>query len=475
MNIKLLDKEGSCRWRLKKHGPMNVDALFFGNRDIIQQLDETTVAQIRDVASLPGVVGPVCAMPDAHSGYGFPIGGVGAFDPQKGVVSAGGVGFDISCGVRTLLTGLKKEELFTSDEALADELFRRIPAGTGVGGRIILDDESMNEMLLNGAAWAVVNKMGFPEDLGRVENNGRNNFADPHKVSSLAKQRMTNQMGSLGSGNHYLEVQYVETVYDRKIATGFGISEDDVVVSIHCGSRGLGHQIAKEFLPLMEKAAPGFGIKLPSRDTACAPISSELGQAYLGAMGAGINCALANRQVLTHLVRECFSEILPNSDLKLLYDVSHNTCNKEEFHIKGKKRTLYVHRKGATRALGPGHPELPLEFRKYGQPVIIGGSMGTASYILSGTTEASEISFSSCCHGAGRTMSRVKAKKLFKGKQVEKELRRQGIILRTGSIRSIPEEAPQAYKDVDSIVNSTQQAGISKMVARLLPILCIKG
>lgn len=359
MNIKLLEKDGPCRWRLKKNGTMNVDALFFGDKDIILQLDETTLAQVRDVASLPGAIDPVCAMPDAHSGYGFPIGGVGAFDPKRGVISAGGVGFDISCGVRTLTTGLKREDLITCDETLADELFRRIPSGTGVGGNIRLEDDAMNAMLLGGASWAVGVNMGRPEDLSRIENNGRNSFADPSKVSRQARQRMLNQIGSLGSGNHYLEVQYVEEVYERETAEGFGISEDDIVVSIHCGSRGLGHQIAKDYLPLMEKAAPSFGIKLPSPDIACVPINSELGQDYLGAMGAGINCALANRQVITHLVRECFADINPKANLNLLYDVSHNTCNKEEFTIKGKKRTLYVHRKGAARALGPGHPELP--------------------------------------------------------------------------------------------------------------------
>ncbi|WP_432736383.1 RtcB family protein [Maridesulfovibrio sp. FT414] len=475
MNIKLLQQDAPCRWRLEKHGQMNVDAVFFGDKDIILQLDDTTLAQVRDVASLPGVVGPVCAMPDAHSGYGFPIGGVGAFDQERGVVSAGGVGFDISCGVRTITTGLKRQDLFSCDAKLADLLFRRIPCGTGEGGEIILEGCDMDEMLLGGASWAVGMGMGRPEDLGRIECNGRNTFADPSKVSIQAKQRMRNQMGSLGSGNHYLEVQYVETIYDRKTAEAFGIAEEDVLVSVHCGSRGLGHQIAKEYLPLMEKAAPAFGIKLPSRDIACAPIRSELGQDYLGAMGAGINCALANRQVLTHLIRECFAELFPKADLKLLYDVSHNTCHKEEFLIKGNRKSVYVHRKGATRALGPGHPELPREFRKTGQPVIIGGSMGTASYILAGTAEAADISFSSCCHGAGRAMSRAQARKAFKGNRIQNELGRKGIIVHTASVRGIAEEAPDAYKDVDSVVLATERAGISRMIAKLRPILCIKG
>ncbi|WP_421902562.1 RtcB family protein [Maridesulfovibrio sp.] len=475
MNIKLLKQEAPCRWRMEKYDPMRVDGLFFGNKDIILELDDTTVSQVRDVASLPGVVGPVCAMPDAHSGYGFPIGGVGAFDEKRGVISAGGVGFDISCGVRTLTTGLTKQDLITCDAKLADLLFKRIPSGAGVGGDIILGDDQLDEMLLGGASWAVGRRFGRPEDLGRIEGNGRNDFADPAKVPFKAKQRMRNQMGSLGSGNHYLEVQYVEEIYDKAKAAAFGIGIDDVVVSIHCGSRGLGHQIAKDYLPMMAKAAPGFGIKLPHKDIACAPINSELGRDYLGAMGAGINCALANRQVIAHLVRECFAEILPQADLHLLYDVSHNTCQREEFKINGKKKNLWVHRKGATRALGPGHPELGQEFKKHGQPVIIGGSMGTASYILAGTKDSAGISFSSCCHGAGRVMSRAKARKSFKGNKIQKELGRRGITIRTGSFKGIAEEAPLAYKDVDMIIESTQAAGIADKVARLRPILCIKG
>ncbi|NDV28474.1 RtcB family protein [Desulfovibrio sp. JC010] len=475
MNIKLLKQTSPCIWRMEKYGPMRVDALFFGNKDIILELDDTTVAQVRDVASLPGVVSPVCAMPDAHSGYGFPIGGVGAFDEKHGVISAGGVGFDISCGVRTLITGLKRQDLITCDAKLADLLFKQVPSGTGVGGNIILEGDKLDEMLLGGASWAVGQGFGKPQDLGRIEGNGRSGFADPAKVPQKAKQRMKSQMGSLGSGNHYLEVQYVEEIYDKAKAAAFGIGMDDIVVSIHCGSRGLGHQIAKDYLPMMAEAAPGFGIKLPHRDIACAPINSELGRDYLGAMGAGINCALANRQTITHLVRECFAEILPQADLSLLYDVSHNTCQREEFKVNGKKKNLWVHRKGATRALGPGHPKLPREFKKHGQPVIIGGSMGTASYILAGTKQGAEISFSSCCHGAGRLMSRAKARKSFKGNKIQKELSRRGIIIRSGSIKGIAEEAPLAYKDVDAIIESTRTAGIAEKVARLRPVICVKG
>ena len=475
MNIKLLKQESSCIWRMEKYGPMLVDALFFGNKDIILELDDTTVSQVRDVASLPGVIAPVCAMPDAHSGYGFPIGGVGAFDEKHGVISAGGVGFDISCGVRTLTTGLKKQDLISCDGELAELLFKRIPSGAGKGGKITLEGNFMDEMLLGGAAWAVGQGYGKPEDLGRIEGNGRNNFADPGKVPLKAKQRMRNQLGSLGSGNHYLEVQYVEKIYDKTKATAFNLRTNDVLVSIHCGSRGLGHQIAKDYLPMMAEAAPGFGIKLPHKDIACAPIQSELGKDYLGAMGAGINCALANRQVITYLVRECFDDILPQANLNLLYDVSHNTCQREGFKINGKKKNIWIHRKGATRALGPGHPELPREFKKSGQPVIIGGSMGTASYILAGTTKGAKRSFSSCCHGAGRLMSRAKARKSFKGNKIQKELGRQGIIIRSGSIKGIAEEAPHAYKDVDAIIESTQTAGIADKVARLRPLLCVKG
>ncbi|SDL62219.1 tRNA-splicing ligase RtcB [Maridesulfovibrio ferrireducens] len=475
MNLELLTKLGSCRWKIKRISPMNTDAVIFADEKILHALDDKTVSQMRDVASLPGVVGPVCIMPDAHSGYGFPIGGVGAFDPEKGVISAGGVGFDISCGVRTLTTGLKKHHLKEVSEKLADSLFKNIPSGTGVGGKLKLTNNQMDEMLSGGASWAVGQKMGFPDDLRRIENNGVFRQADPSKVSKKAKQRMIDQLGTLGSGNHYLEVQYVEKIFDEQTAKAFGIAENEILVSIHCGSRGLGHQIATDYLPLMVKSAAKYGIKLPNKDIACAPIKSSLGQDYLKAMGAGINCALANRQRITHLVRNCFADILPKADLKLLYDVSHNTCNREEFLINGHMKTLYVHRKGATRALGPNSPELPHEFKKYGQPVIIGGSMGTSSYILAGTTASAELSFSSSCHGAGRVMSRTKALKSFKGKNIQDRLNLNGIIIKSGSIRGLAEEAPKAYKDVERVINVAEQAGISKIIARLKPIICVKG
>ncbi len=475
MDIKKLKALGEFRWLLEKQGRMKADAVFFGGREAILNLDDQAARQLEHVAMLPGIVGPACAMPDAHFGYGFPIGGVGAFDPKHGVVSAGGVGFDISCGVRTLSTGLKKEEVQGSAEKLAEKLFKKIPAGTGVGGDLQLSESDTQDMLANGASWAVGLGLGQPDDLGRIEENGRMPGADPTRVSAKAQMRIRDQIGTLGSGNHYLEVQYVDRILNNKKAQSFGIAQGDVLVSIHCGSRGLGHQIGKDYLPRMISEAKEHGIKLPSKEIACAPINSELGRDYLGAMAAGINCALANRQVLAHLTREIISDLYPDADIRTFYDVSHNTCKKEIFVLKGKKRELYVHRKGATRALGPRHPLLPPEFRGSGQPVIIGGSMGTSSFILAGRTEAEELSFSSACHGAGRLLSRSQAKKKFRGKDLVEHLRHQGIILKCSHLKGVAEEAPGAYKDVQIVVEATSGAGLTDTVAELKPIICIKG
>ena len=316
---------------------------------------------------------------------------------------------------------------------------------------------------------------GLAEDLERTEEQGCMRGADPSQVSEKARHRQRNEMGTLGSGNHYLEVQYVDRIYDERIAKFFELRQGDVVVSIHCGSRGLGHQIGTEFLRLMATSASQHGIYLPDRELACAPIKSDIGQSYLGAMRAGINCALANRQIITHLTRQAFEAIIPGTQLHLLYDVSHNTCKLEPHTLEGRKRNLYVHRKGATRAFGPGHPELPPALREAGQPVLIGGSMGTCSYILAGTRESEQRAFSSACHGAGRAMSRRRAKRQWRGRQVIDELRQQGIIIRSPSLRGVAEEAPLAYKDVASVVDAADQAGLARKVARLRPLACIKG
>ncbi|MDH5255863.1 MAG: RtcB family protein [Gammaproteobacteria bacterium] len=455
---------------------MRVPAVIFGSEALIRAMDQKVYEQAVNVAALPGIVKASYAMPDAHWGYGFPIGGVAAFDPDAGgVVSAGGVGFDISCGVRCLHTGLTRADVMPVQEKLAGELFSRIPAGVGSTGAISLDDDEMDAMLGGGARWAVGRGWGVAADLERIEEHGQMAGAVPGSVSGHAKRRQREEMGTLGSGNHYLEVQEVTAIYDEAIARAYGLERGAIVVMIHCGSRGLGHQIGTEFLKRMAMAAGQHGIALPDRELACAPIDSAVGQEYLGAMRAGINCALANRQILTHLVRQVFADVLPQAQLPLLYDVSHNTCKVEEHRIGGELRRLYVHRKGATRAFGPGHPELPAELRDAGQPVLIGGSMGTGSYVLAGTRASESLAFSSACHGAGRTMSRHKASRTWGGRQVVDQLAARGILVRSPSLRGIAEEAPDAYKDVTAVVDSADAAGLARKVARLEPLVCIKG
>jgi tRNA-splicing ligase RtcB len=358
---------------------------------------------------------------------------------------------------------------------LADALYRHVPAGVGSRGKLHLSNKEMDDMLTGGAQWALARGFGSPEDIERIEERGCMSGARPDEVSDRAKDRQRDEMGTLGSGNHYLEVQRVAEIFDPSIAETFGLCVDDVVLSIHCGSRGLGHQIGTEFLKQMAVAAARLGIELPDRELACAPIKSQLGESYLGAMRAAINCALANRQIITHLARAAFSEVLPEAQLRLIYDVSHNTCKVERHRIDGGERELFVHRKGATRAFGPGHPDLPAALKATGQPVLIGGSMGTASYILVGTPKSESLSFGSSCHGAGRSMSRHQALKNWRGRELVDELERQGITIRSPSMRGVAEEAPGAYKDVGEVVDAADAAGLSRKVARLRPIACIKG
>jgi tRNA-splicing ligase RtcB len=463
-------------WRIQPFGKMRVPAILYASPALIDAMDQKVFEQITNVASLPGIVKAAYAMPDAHWGYGFPIGGVAAFDPDAGgVISAGGVGFDISCGVRTLHTGLKRDHILPVQRRLADVLYATIPAGLGSTGPLRLDDKEMDAMLQGGARWAVEQGYGKPEDLQYVEEHGCMNGARPEEVSQRAKQRQHDEMGTLGSGNHYLEVQHVAEVFATDVAAVFGIELGDILISIHCGSRGLGHQIGTEFLKSMAVSARDYGITLPDRELACAPIRSQLGERYLGAMRAGINCALANRQIITHLTRQAVAEILPKADLHLLYDVSHNTCKVEDHNVDGAPCRLFVHRKGATRAYGPGHPELPPAFRATGQPVLIGGTMGTESYILVGTTEGEERSFSSACHGAGRAMSRHQATRQWRGRELVDQLAERGILIRSPSLRGIAEEAPGAYKDVSAVVDTSHQAGLARKVARLEPMIVVKG
>jgi tRNA-splicing ligase RtcB len=476
MDLALLKRHSEYEWEIPAVGPMHVPAIIFASQTLIREMDRKVYEQAVNVARLPGIVKASYVMPDAHWGYGFPIGGVAAFDADAGgVVSAGGVGFDISCGVRCLHTGLRRDDITAVQRELAEALYRRIPAGMGSTGPIHLNTEEMDAMLTRGAKWAVERGWGVPADLERIEEQGQMLGAKPGAVSEQAKKRQRDEMGTLGSGNHYLELQEVTALYDETIAQTFGLGVGDIVVMIHCGSRGLGHQIGTEFLKEMAITASQHRIVLPDRELACAPINSEVGRRYLGAMRAAVNCALANRQMLTHLVRQVFAEFLPKASLGLLYDVSHNTCKVEEHEIDGVLRKLHVHRKGATRAFGPGHPELPAALRAAGQPVLIGGSMGTASYVLAGTGRSESLAFSSACHGAGRAMSRHQARKNWNGRQVVDELSARGITIRSPSMRGVAEEAPNAYKDVTAVVDAAESAGLSKKVARLEPLICLKG
>ena len=476
MDLNRLKRRERDEWHISPRGKMRVPGVIYATEALIHDMDEKVYEQVTNVATLPGIVQASYAMPDAHWGYGFPIGGVAAFDPDLGgVVSAGGVGFDISCGVRLLRTGLTVEDVRPVQELLADSLYHRIPAGVGSTGTVRLDKHEMDAMLAGGAKWAVGNGYGAHEDLEFIEEHGSMAGAKPEHVSDHAKKRQRDEMGTLGSGNHYLEVQQVVTVHDAEVGAIFGVREGDVVVSIHCGSRGLGHQIGTEFLKSMAVSAARYRVELPDRELACAPINSEIGQEYLGAMRAAINCALANRQIITHLVREVFADVLPQAQLSLLYDVSHNTCKVEDHVVDGTPTRLFVHRKGATRAFGPGHPDLPPSLRAVGQPVLIGGTMGTASYVLVGTEESMALAYGSACHGAGRSMSRHQALRRWHGRDVIKELAERGILIRSPSMRGIAEEAPGAYKDVSEVVDAADDAKLARKVARLEPLVCVKG
>jgi tRNA-splicing ligase RtcB len=450
------------------------EVLLYGGAPLLVSMDDKVLEQIANVASLPGLVGAAMTMPDAHWGYGFPIGGVAAFDAEEGgVISAGGVGFDISCGIRCLRSNLSLDDAVSSFPKLADTLFHAIPAGVGEEGEIKLTPEQLDQVMYDGAHWAVQRGYGVAADLEYIEEHGRVPGAMPDNVSELAKKRQRGEMGTLGSGNHYLEVQVVDRIHDEVAAQAFGLHEGQVLISIHCGSRGLGHQIGTDYLVLLAKAAGRLGIHLPDRELACAPIRSPEGQQYIGAMNAAINCALANRQILTHLARTAFTEVYPHAELETLFDVSHNTCKAEMHQIDGESRLLYVHRKGATRAFGPRHPQVPDRYREVGQPVVIGGSMGTGSYILAG--ESGNPAFASSSHGAGRAMSRHQALARWKGRALVDELAKQGILIKTRSMRGVAEEAPGAYKDVDLVAEATEEAGLARRVAFLRPKVCVKG
>ena len=476
MDPKSLHKINDFLWEIPRHGEMKVPGRIFASEKLIQGMDEKVREQVTNVAMLPGIQIASIAMPDAHWGYGFPIGGVAAFDPDEGgIISMGGVGFDISCGVRTMKTGMTRDEVMPRLKTLVDQFFNRVPAGVGSEGLIKLSPGQIDEMLLGGAVWAIKKGYGIKEDLEYIEEQGRVNGAEPEHVSDTAKKRQYREMGTLGSGNHYLEVQVVSEVYDERAALAMGLRKDDIVITVHCGSRGLGHQVGTDYLKSLANAAQRFNLPIKDRELASAPIESPEGKKYFGAMSAGINCALANRQIITHLVREIFTDVFPEGHIKMLYDISHNTCKVETHTIDGKKKRVYVHRKGATRAFGPGQIELPQEYRHIGQPVLIGGTMGTSSYILVGTEAGMQIAFGSACHGAGRAMSRTQAKRTWHGRDVVRLLEEQGVMIRGHSYSGIAEEAPESYKDVSEVVEAAHQAGLARKVVRVKPIACVKG
>ena len=461
---------------------MRVPARIFATPELLEQMDDGVFEQVTNVAMLPGIVEPALCMPDGHWGYGFPIGGVAAMDPEHGVISPGGIGFDINCGMRLVRTDLAYEEIRERVPQLIDALYKAVPAGVGSRGFLKLSDADFRAVAEQGARWCVQKGYGWPEDLERTEEHGAISGADPDRVSTRSLERGREQVGTLGSGNHYLEIQVVkpEHVFDAHAAAVMGIDRpNQVVIMFHCGSRGFGHQIASDyvqsFLPLMHKK---FGIELPDRDLACAPFASKEGQAYFAAMKCAINMSFANRQVILHRIREVFAEVLQRDahdlGLRVVYDVCHNTAKIEEHEVGGRRRRLLVHRKGATRAFAPGMHDVPAAFREVGQPVIIGGSMETGSYLLAGVASGSA-SFFTTAHGSGRTMSRAKAKKLYRGKDLEHSLRARGIYIRAASYASLAEEAGAAYKDIDAVVAATAAAGLSRPVVRFTPVGNVKG
>lgn len=471
-----LVEESPWRWRIDPTGAMRVPGVVFASRELLPEVaGDRSLEQVANVATLPGIVVASYAMPDVHWGYGFPIGGVAATDVgDGGVVSPGGVGFDISCGVRLLSSPLDREALSPRLAALMDDLGRSIPKGMGPGAvRELANDAELAEILTGGARTVVEQGHGTVRDLERCEDHGVLAGADVDVVSDRALARGLRQLGSLGSGNHFLEVQVVDRILDGEVAEAFGLWRGQVCVMIHTGSRGLGHQVCTDQVKRMESAMGRYGIEVPDRQLACAPVSSPEGEAYLAAMAAAANYGRANRQMLTVGTRRAFRRVVGAGDLELLYDVSHNLAKLETHRVAGKERLLCVHRKGATRALPPGHPDLPADLAAVGQPVLVPGSMGTASYVLVG--EPTGEAFHSTCHGAGRTMSRTAARKRITGAALRRELSASGVEVRAGSNRGLAEEAPFSYKDVDAVVRTVERAGLARRVARLVPVGVVKG
>ncbi len=471
-----LKKINANSWEIPKHDDMKVPAVIYTSEKLLAGVrGDKTLQQAKNVACLRGIQRKAYVMPDAHQGYGFPIGGVAAFDLEEGIISPGGVGYDINCGVRLLRTDYAERDILDKRKLLLDEIFKKVPAGVGKGGAMRLSRSVLEEVCAKGAEWAVESGFGTKDDLQKTEESGRMKEADPGHLSQRALERGIPQLGTLGAGNHFLEIQKVSEIFDQDIAKIFGIqSLGQIMAMIHCGSRGLGHQVASDYIRLMENR---FGTNgLPDRELINAPIRSNLGEKYYKSMCAAVNFAFANRQMIAHWVRSVFQKVLGSSKgMDQVYDVCHNVAKFEQHTIGGKFKSVCIHRKGATRSFGPRRPEIPEIYRAVGQPVLIPGSMGTASYILVGTAKAEELSFGSTAHGAGRVMSRHEAKRRFRGERIKQELEQKGIELRSTSWRGVAEEASQAYKDVDEVVRISHEAEIGQLVAKVVPVAVMKG
>jgi len=470
-----IKKNSEHAWEIPKTGKMLVPGIVYASEALIKNIkQDKTLEQVKNVAQLPGILKASFCMPDAHQGYGFPIGGVAAFDLELGVVSPGGVGYDINCGVRLLATNLSKEKFMLKRKEVTHDIVRNVPVGVGRGTKTKLTDKDLDDILNRGVKWAVEKGFGLKEDLEKIEDNGAINGADAYKVSQRAKARGRDQLGTLGAGNHFIDVQVVEEIYDKKIAKIFGIEkEGQITVMIHCGSRGLGHQVASDYIKLMEDKY-GWS-NLPDRELICAPINSPLGKDYRDAMAAAANFAFTNRQMIMYDIKEVFKKHFPESEVKLVYDIAHNMAKFEKHTIGDEEKEVCVHRKGATRSFGPGREEIPKIYRDVGCPIFIPGSMGTSSYVLVGTKKAEEVSFGSTAHGSGRVMSRTAAKKQFTAEDVKKILEKKDVYIEAQSKSGMVEESPEVYKNVDEVVRVSNELGIGNLVAKLRPIAVIIG
>ncbi len=476
MTVAHLEKISDNEWLFPKRDEMKTDVRFLCSGELLETMDEAVLKQAVNVASLPGIVSDVLVLPDAHWGYGFPIGSTAAFDPDEGVFSVGGVGFDINCGVRTIKTNLSLENLSEKDiEVISKKLFENVPAGLGRDGEIKLSTRELRKVMTEGSKWCLEEGYATEEDIENTEENGTIEGAIPEYVSEKAIEREKGQIGTLGSGNHYLELQVVEEIFDKNIANVMGLFKNQIVLTMHCGSRGFGHQVNSDYIEVFAKAVEKYKISIRDKELVCAPIKSKEGEMYLGAVRCAINYSFANRQVITYLVRKTLRKIFRDVDVGVLYDVAHNTVKKEIHKIGDTKRVVFVHRKGSTRSFGSGSIGLPRRYLDIGQPVIVGGSMGTYSYILLGTEMAMEKSLGSTIHGAGRALSRRQALKSFPYKKVLEDLERRGIKVLSHSKEGISEEAPQAYKDINEVIKPLTELGISKKVCKLRPLVSIKG